>query len=276
MVSGFASSPAFGLSRRTLLGALALLAAPAFSPAWAQDRARMGAAINRVARYRAQSQRLAKAYGLLLLGVESARPQALLHKVQDEVQAGFAALGVQNWPQEVQALLTDIRTQSDGLLALIARAPSKDNLLAVSAQSDRMLLAANAAADALEALAQVPTAKLVNTAGRVRWMTQRLAKNYVLLAAGAQDKAVREQMPVSARELEMQLEALEKAPLSTPAIRSALELARGQWLFFSSALKRAPDARGLADVASTSERLLELADGLTNAYDAALREVLGL
>ena len=39
--------------------------------------------------------------------------------------------------------------------------------------------------------------------------------------------------------------------------------------------QRKADARGLADVATTSERLLEVTDRLTGLYDAALKQVLG-
>ncbi len=46
-------------------------------------------------------------------------------------------------------------------------------------------------------------------------------------------------------------------------------------MFFDAALKRAPDMRGLEDVATTSERLLEVMDELTGLYEAALRDVLG-
>ena len=59
------------------------------------------------------------------------------------------------------------------------------------------------------------------------------------------------------------------------AIRSALELGQAQWLFFDAALKRQPDGRGLEEVATTSERLLEVMDGLTALYEAALQDLLG-
>ncbi len=61
----------------------------------------------------------------------------------------------------------------------------------------------------------------------------------------------------------------------TPAIRDELALGDSQWVFFSSALQRKADARGLADIATTSERLLEVTDRLTGLYDAALKQVLG-
>ena len=71
------------------------------------------------------------------------------------------------------------------------------------------------------------------------------------------------------------LDTLAAAPISTPAIRNELELGRGQWLFFESALQRKPDDKALETVATTSERLLEVLERLTDLYDVALKEVLG-
>jgi len=106
-------------------------------------------------------------------------------------------------------------------------------------------------------------------------LSQRLAKNYELLAAGLDSRTVREQMTGDADEFQRALAQLNKAPISTPAIRSALELGQAQWVFFEAALKRQPDPRGLENVATTSERLLEVTDSLTSLYEVALQDVLG-
>ena len=65
------------------------------------------------------------------------------------------------------------------------------------------------------------------------------------------------------------------APLSTPGIRDELALGESQWVFFEAALQRKSDARGLETVATTSERLLEVMDRLTDLYDNALKDALG-
>jgi len=72
-----------------------------------------------------------------------------------------------------------------------------------------------------------------------------------------------------------QVDDLGKAPISTSAIRTQLDLAQGQWVFFDAALQRQTDNRGLEAVATTSERLLEVMNRLTDLYEAALKDVLG-
>ncbi len=62
---------------------------------------------------------------------------------------------------------------------------------------------------------------------------------------------------------------------ATPAIRTQLDLAQGQWVFFDAALQRQTDKRGLEAVATTSERLLEVMNRLTDLYEVALKDVLG-
>ena len=54
-----------------------------------------------------------------------------------------------------------------------------------------------------------------------------------------------------------------------------LVLARTQWMFFQSALNGKDKAPARRDVATTSERVLEVMDSLTGLYDAALKELLG-
>ena len=250
------------------------LLAPAL-PLSAQARMALATAINRTARFRALSQRMAKAYGQLYLDVRPVRARDVLEHTRRQMRSGFEDMARQGWPPEVARLLVDMRLSADRLDALAGQAPSRSAFQAVSAQADQMLALADTATQALERQAQAPTARLVNTAGRQRMLSQRLAKNYELAAAGLDSRAVREQLAGDADEFQRALEQLLKAPVSTPAIRAALELGQAQWLFFDAALKRQPDGRGLEEVATTSERLLEVMDTLTALYEAALQDLLG-
>ena len=232
-------------------------------------------AINRTAKFRALSQRMAKAYAQLFLGVLPDRAREVLTTARQLVHSGFDELDQHEWPADVAKLLAEVRTQSGRLEALTAQTPTKELVAQVAVQSDRMMDAANAATLALEKLAQGGTAKLVNLAGRQRMLTQRMAKNYNLQALGLDSKAARDLLGADAQEFKRALDELGKAPISTPAIRAQLDLAQGQWVFFDAAVQRQTDKRGLEAVATTSERLLEVMNRLTDLYEVALKDVLG-
>ena len=261
-------------SRRAILQSAAVFCCLASLP---QAHAQMAVStgINRIARFRALSQRIAKAYCQVHLQVLPAKSSAVLATARQVVKVGFEDLAKGQWPEDVARHIRQVRTLSDALDALLVQPSTRESVLAVAAQADKMLLAADAATLALEKQSKAGTARLVNTAGRQRMLSQRMAKNYSLAAAGWDNKAVQEQLGSDAVEFKQALVVLAAAPLSTPGIRDELALGESQWVFFNTALQRKPDARGLEDVATTSERLLEVMDRLTGLYDSALKDVLG-
>ena len=258
------------------------VAAGVVLPTWAataQAQMALSAAINVSGSFRALSQRMAKAYCQQHLQVMPLAALDVLAKVRKQAQAGAADLAKGStagaWPADLSRQLEEVQKQYTVLNTLTATAPSKASAAAVAEQADRMMTAAQTATESLEKLARAPSAKLVGMAGRQRMLSQRMAKQYFLLAAGVDPKASQSQMNADAAEFKQALQALAAAPVSTPAIRTELELGQAQWLFFEAAMRRHPDTKGMDAVATTSERLLEKMDRLTSLYDAALREVLG-
>ena len=266
--------------------ALQWVAAGVLLPTWATwatgAQAQMGlsGAINYAGWFRALSQRMAKAYCQQYLQVLPAAAVDVMGLARKMVQTGSGELarGMQSgqWPAEVGRQLAEVQKQF-ALLNQMTSAPATTTALvaAASEQADRTLLVAQAVTEAIEKLAQAPSARLVNLAGRQRMLSQRLAKNYFLSAAKVDSKVVQAQLASDAADFRQALQTLKAAPVSTSSIRNELELADSQWLFFESALRRPADDAGLNAVATTSERLLGVMDKLTGLYDAALREVLG-
>lgn len=266
--------------------ALQWVAAGVLLPTWATwatgAQAQMGlsGAINYAGWFRALSQRMAKAYCQQYLQVLPAAAVDVMGLARKMVQTGSGELarGMQSgqWPAEVGRQLAEVQKQFS-LLNQMTSAPATTTALvaAASEQADRTLLIAQAVTEAIEKLAQAPSARLVNLAGRQRMLSQRLAKNYFLSAAKVDSKVVQAQLASDAADFRQALQTLKAAPVSTSSIRNELELADSQWLFFESALRRPADDAGLNAVATTSERLLGVMDKLTGLYDAALREVLG-
>jgi hypothetical protein len=176
---------------------------------------------------------------------------------------------------QITQQLSATRQEADALLELLESPPSKTSLASISAQADKMLLAANRATESLEASARQPAARLVNLAGRQRMLSQRLAKNYFLIAAGLDSKPLRKELSEDKDAFTKAMALFKSTPLSTPAIHNELSLGQNQWLFFESSLRNKPDDYGLQTVATTSERLLEVMNNLTGLYEAALRDLLG-
>jgi hypothetical protein len=256
------------------------VAAGILLPTWAngaQAQVALSGAINHAGRFRALSQRMAKAYCQQHLTVMPAAAADVMANARKLVQQGSAELarGSQSgqWPADVVRQVDEVQKQFALLDELTAVPTSRAAVVAVSEQSDRTLLVAQAVTEAIEKMARVASAR--GNPGWASALSQRMAKNYFLLAAKADSKLVLAQLAADANDFRQAMQSLVAAPVSTPAIRGELELAASQWVFFESALRRPADEQGMSAVATTSERLLSVMDRLTGLYEAALREVLG-
>jgi len=261
--------------RRQAIQRLAAGALMAFGglPVMALAQPAMATAINRMGRFRALSQRIAKAYCQLHLGVEAKAAEQVLAAARKLARTGFDDLAQSPLSADMAAPLAELRKLYEELESKLTLPPTRESVGAVAAQANKLLVAANAATVALEKQAKISTGNLVNVAGSQRYLSQRLAKNYYLLAAGMEAKGVQTQMQADAAEFKTTLAGLQKAPVSTPAIRTQLDLAQGQWVFFDATVQRAPDERGIEAMSSASERMFEVMEQLAGAYETALKDL---
>ena len=280
MLTRKVSTDAMPCQRRAVLQ---WAAAGILVPAWAsgaQAQVGLASAINYAGWFRALSQRLAKAYCQQYLRVLPVEATEVMARARKMAQSGAVELSRNlpsgQWPTEVARNLEEVQKQFLLLNQLTAAAATRaEAVAAASEQADRTLVIAQTVTESIERMAPVPSARLVNLAGRQRMLSQRLAKNYFLAAARLDSKLSQSQRVADANDFRQALQTLAAAPMSTATIRGELELGASQWLFFESALNRPADEAGLRTVATTSERLLEVMDRLTGLYEAALREVMG-
>lgn len=261
-------------SKRTVLKLLTLaVLVPSAQSSIAQISA--ATAINRAARFRALAQRCAKAYCQLQQEVMPDNAKDVMASAQRLIQVGFEDLGRAGLSGESAKLLAAVQAEANALNGMLGLPPTKAGIVTVSLQADKMLASANALTIALEGSTKQPSAKLINVSGRQRMLSQRLAKNYFLGAAGAESKLTREQLVEDRAEFKQNLATLGAAPISTASIRNELQLAQTQWVFFEGALSRKVDMDSMRNIATTSERLLEVNNNLASFYEAALKDILG-
>jgi hypothetical protein len=262
------------IGRRALLRAAALsFAVPHVHSANAEIA--VSTAINRAGQLRALSQRGAKAYCQEFLGILPEHAREIAQAVMRQISANLEELARSNPPAEVARLVHETVGVSNQMRGVMDLERTKDGMLAVARQADALLEAAERTTNAYQALGKSGSAKLINVSGRQRMLSQRLTKNYFLLAAGHHAKTVRDSIDADRAAFARALGELGNAAISTPSIRNELVLAQSQWVFFEGALAKPADPESMRIVATTSERLLETMNNLTELYDGALKDLLG-
>ena len=248
--------------------------------AWAaqpQPPLALSTALNRAGRLRGLSQRIPKAYTQLVLELMPDRSTEILTTAQTLLKTILVELGRAGFVGETAALLKTCTTDAENLLAQVTGKPTVAKLTTLNNVAEQMLSNADRLTGGIESTEArgKANAKIINIAGRQRMLSQRIAKSFMLIEAGQDPTMLSKQLEAARAEFSTAMSTLEAAPVSSPAIKQDLMLAHAQWMFYQKALdaKDKPTAR--RDVATTSERILEVMDSLTGLYDAALKEHLG-
>lgn len=267
------------INRRRAIGfaipsALALLSVVA-RPAWAQSTGRLplGTAINRAGIMRGLSQRLSKAYVQATLNVLPEQARRIMLTSHHLISHGMGELVAGAPPSDVRPLLLVLQQDIDALFGLTTQPARSAGIAAVIRAADSMLESADQVTRSYEKTAAQAAARVVNVAGRQRMLSQRAARAYFLIASGQTQPAIHEQLQRARKEFDEGLIFLQSAPIATAPIRHQLELAKAQWLFLHSVLQRQVSSEGLQTVATTSERVFDVMNDLTDLYDAAVREL---
>ncbi len=234
----------------------------------------INSAINKAGRQRMLSQRMAKAYCQAGLGVEVERSKRILEQSMVLFDRQLADL-------KAFAPTPEIKDTYDRLgqtwivykQLLTGSEPNPENAKKIAVTSEDVLNLAQQGTVQLERHSGTAAGKLINVAGRQRMLSQRIAKASMFHAWGITSPQMAQELDSAAREFAAAQELLTVAPQNTPAIRSELQLAGSQWLFFEEALKQTGGSRAeqLRNIATTSERILQVMDNVTGMYEGMAR-----
>jgi hypothetical protein len=256
-----------------LLSLGAVLAGPGQALESAQPGISLGAAINKAGRQRMLSQRLAKAYAMQVVGVMPDKAGALLDQSRRLFEQQLGELKSQVPNAAVQGGLDELDRAWIAYRQALQAPRTAASTRLVLVESEQTLRAAHALTGLYEKQAASSAGRLVNLSGRQRMLSQRMAKCFMFQQSGVAGDSLRQEMDAARRDFVAALSELNAAPENTAEIRTELGLANMQWLFFEQAMNGREPNREIAvrNVATTSERILEVMDNLTGHYEKLVR-----
>lgn len=229
-----------------------------------------GALVNRCGRLRLLSQRLALAWIAIVSGLSQTRERVRLHKFERDFVRYLMQL-------ERLDLATDLRQALSGVQAVwptYQQALISENAAHISeifALSEALLDAADRFTSAATRQAGLREASHVNTAGRNRMLSQRIAKLFLLREWPAVNDAATALSTPCCQEFEHNQQELRRAAADWPDILAQLAVVDKHWHKFMQALcpdlSHAGKSQHARVVLVDCERLLRSIDTLVKLFE---------
>jgi hypothetical protein len=215
------------------------------------------------------SQRATKAYFAIGLGVRTQEAQKVLDtsvqrfdRIVIELKAFASTPTLKKTYAELGVSWVDLKIE------LIGKAPSKAAGPKIVAINKAVFDLSGTGSGQFQEAAKTTTSKLQDVAGNVRMLSQRLSKNYFRRGWGVSADAANVEIQEATKGYLDGKAFLLAARQTSPAIKAQIEIANNQWALIEAAVnsKKPPSAGNYSDVWAVSENILQVMDGVCNAY----------
>lgn len=223
-------------------------------------------AMNIAGRQRMLTQRITKSYLQIGLGANTQQSRNDLADAVELFERQHKQLSSFSPNAQIGEALAMIDERWPPFKAAALKEPAPDVARRLQVADAELLALCETVVYLIQDVANTEYSRLVNIAGRQRMLSQRMAKFYMMMAAGVGTPSMRAQLDRTINEFSGALHALQQAPENTPVVNEKLRQAAEQWIWLESSLLLAKNEYYPEIVADASEKILDLMDSVTGLY----------
>lgn len=228
----------------------------------------MGSALNKAGRQRMLTQNIMKNYLALGLEVDVVRAREELDRSVALFEEQYQELVEYAPSKKISASLSNVEDLWFEYRALAISKVSRENAAKMLDRNNAILAACHQVVLDLEAFAGRKSAKMVNTSGRQRMLSQRIAAYYFAHAWGFRDAEFVAEFEKAKREYGAGLDTLTAFNKNTNDINQALKKVQAQWDFSNTGFEQLDDGNYVPHVISvTTTGMLKRMDSITHLYE---------
>lgn len=228
-----------------------------------------GEAINIAGRQRMLSERMVKAYIQLSIEVDMQKAQIQLDDATQLFQAQLQQLIDYAPTGDISANLDSVQQQWLKVATIMQTIPNPDKIPELIILGEELVIRSHRVVLNIQQFSGKSSAALVNTSGRQRMLSQRMAKYYFAHLSGQRQADTVKHFETSVAEFEKGLMDLSQAPENSPEISQALKKVEAQLKFSKSGFKGLEQGNYAPHVISrTTESMLKRMEAITQKYVA--------
>ncbi|MCP4128519.1 MAG: hypothetical protein GY753_15865 [Gammaproteobacteria bacterium] len=226
----------------------------------------IGAIVDKAGKQRMLSQKIAKAYIFLGMGIREEKARRQLMRSITEFNRSHNELKKLVTDKEAQNMLNFLEFGKEEYTSLVKAPFGKENAALVVDFSETMLEGSQHIVERLKATSGIKTARVVDISGRQRMLTQRIAKYYIAYQAGFHDSNTLTQLETAVKLFQITHKRLLTEKINTPEIVKELQRVGKLWKVVEGFYLNVKEGGLPRIVFVTADSIMDSMDKVTRMY----------